>query len=95
MSCYLVSRMEAALFLIKKYLKPFITCIDVICNRVCCIKLITKFGLLYIFNVYMHKSNNHNKVIFFLVYRHVYIRMKLNNVFLQGILIMICLAIHL
>ena len=44
--------MEAALFFIKKYLGPSITCIDVGSDRVCCIQIITKFGMFYIFNVY-------------------------------------------
>ena len=49
-------------FLYKKSLGPSIICIDVGRDRVCCIKLNTKFGMLYIFNVYMScdtTSNDH------------------------------------
>ena len=41
------------IFSLKKSLGPFIICIDVSGDRVCCIKLNTKFGMLYIFNVNM------------------------------------------
>ena len=46
--------MEAALFFIQQYLCPFIICIDVGSDRVCCIKLNTMFGMLYIFNIEEH-----------------------------------------
>ena len=49
-------------FLYKKYLGPSIICTDVGSDRVCCIKLNTKFDMLYIFNVYMPcdtTSNDH------------------------------------
>ena len=40
-------------FLYKKSLGPSIICTDVGRDRVWCIKLNTKFGMLYMFNVYM------------------------------------------
>ena len=56
--------MDAALFFIKNILSPPppIICIDVGSDRVCCIKLNTTFGMLYIFTVYMPcdtTSNDH------------------------------------
>ena len=40
-------------FLYKKSIGPFIIWIDVGSDRVCCVKLNTKLGMLYIYNVYM------------------------------------------
>ena len=75
--------------LLKKYLGPSIICIDVGSDRVCCIKLNTKIGMLYIFNVYMpcDTTSNDHIIMFCLVYLHVYTRMKWNIVLLQAILI--------
>jgi len=49
-------------FLFKKSISSCISCVDLCSNRVCCMKIKTKFGDLYVFNVYLpcDTANNDN-----------------------------------
>ena len=59
-SYYQDDPMEVVLFYIKKSLSASIAPIDIDCNRVCCMKLSTSIGHIYLYNVYMpcDASNN-------------------------------------
>ena len=59
-SYYQDAHMEVVLFYIKKSLSSCIEPIDIDCNRVCCMKLSTSIGHIYLYNIYMpcDASNN-------------------------------------
>ena len=74
--------MEVVLFYIKKSLSASIAPIDIDCNRVCCMKLSTSIGHIYLYNVYMpcDASNNMYLQQYNEILSHISIHVQSNDV---------------